>query len=549
MILKHVKRFFPLALVSLLVLTGCGDSGSSSEGLPPLAPTVTALPPSTPTDIPRPELAALPDVDWSDIHKFRDAMRDAFRGDIDDWEYGNRYYIEASLDFEDGVTVIRGAERVRYTNHTADTLEQIVYRLYPNLPAFGGRMIVYETTLNGQTVEPSLMDNNSILIVQLDQPLAPGDSAEMTLEFSVTAERGMNASYGQYGFQQNVYSGPEWYPMLSVYDPELGWWMDRPTTAGDAVYSETGLYEIKLTVPENFVVAMSGSEIDRFPVGDGMMTHHYVSGPMRDSLLVTGPEFGKLTEMVDDIAVNVFYWPGGESAAESVMQIATDSVRIFNEQFGPYPYAELDVAETFNFTGIEYPGIVVIADRSWVRGNSFMETTVAHEVAHQWWYSLVGNDQVNHPWIDESLTSFSEYIYARGVYDEQRGKEAQTADRDSYNFYRGTGAPDLKLNLPVIAYQDNNYGMIIYVKGPLFYAELEQELGTEQFFKAVQLYFERNRYQVAESQDVLEAFEEATGQDLDRLFYQWVGNFPGIDPEVVEQMDAQALGTTDLEVQ
>jgi aminopeptidase N len=283
---------------------------------------------------------------------------------------------------------------------------------------------------------------------------------------------------------------------------------------------------------------MSGSEIGAVDHGDGTKTLHYVSGPMRDSLLVAGPEFGKLTEYVDDIAVNVYYWPGDEGVAESVLQMGVDSVRIFNASFGEYPFAELDITETFNFTGIEYPGIVVIADRNWVRGNDFLEVTVTHEVAHQWWYSLVGNNQVEQPWLDESLTAYSEYLYARDVLGEDIERDWRNGDRDVYNYYRGTGAPDLQLDLPVASYVDNNYGIIIYVKGPLFYAELEERLGTERFLEALQLYFARYKYQVARSADVLNTFEEATGEELDEIFYEWVGEFPGLDPQVVQ--DAQA---------
>lgn len=528
------------ALLGAVVLAACGSSTEGAGGLPTLAPTITALPPVTPTDVPEPDPIALPPVDWDDVEPFRAAMRPAFAGDVDAFVNRNRYYIEASLAFEDGVAVIRGAQRVRYTNRSTDTLDQVVFRLYPNLPALGGRMVVYQATVNETPVEPGLTERETVLILPLDEPLAPGESVEMALQFSVAAERGMNASYGAFGFQDDVFSGPEWYPVLSVYEEGKGWWMERASPNGDAVYSETGLYETFLTVPEDFVVAMSGTEIDTFPAGDGAKTVHYVSGPMRDSLLVASPVFGRLTDYVDDIAVNVYYWPGGESAAERVLKIGTDAMRIFNEKFGPYPFAEMDIAETFNFTGIEYPGIIIIADRYWETGNANLEVTVAHEVAHQWWYSLVGNDQVGQPWLDESLTSYSEYVYARNVYDDKRAKDMQDGDRDWYNFYRGQGAPDLVLDLPVNSYVDNNYGVIIYVKGPLFYAELETLLGRERFLEAVQLYFERHRYEVVQSVDVLNAFEDATGEDLDALFYRWVGDFPGLDPAVVEQARQQA---------
>ncbi|NDJ74928.1 MAG: M1 family metallopeptidase, partial [Chloroflexi bacterium] len=326
----------------------------------------------------------------------------------------------------------------------------------------------------------------------------------------------------------------------------------------DAVYSETGLYEVLFTVPEDFRVAMSGTLINAInegegdrvkydlcpPSGEGLRTCHYVSGPMRDSLVVAGPGFGVITACAgdeyrvlsdgeacdeDDVAVNVYFWRDDDDVARDVLRFATDSVRIFNEKFGPYPFNELDVVETFNFTGIEYPGIVVIAERNWQRGNAFLEITTAHEVAHQWWYSLVGNDQVLQPWLDESITSYSEYVYLRNAYDERRAGEYIDSEDQAYRRYRNQNFPDLVLDLPVSAY-DRSYGAIIYTKGPLFYyQELEQTLGRDEFFDAVQLYFQRHRYEVVRSRDVLEAFEDATGQDLDYIFAQKVGEFPGLD--------------------
>jgi hypothetical protein len=550
-----IVLFLVAAGVTLLV--ACGDSGSGSSGLPTQRPTITALPPMTPTDVPEPQSAEIDLVDWDDVGKFEAAMRPAFANDVYAWADYNRYYIEASLVFDDnGVTIIRGTERVRYTNHTQDTMDEIVFRLYSNLAAHAGRMVVYQATVEGEPVE-----FESVLILRLTDPddpskplsenihpLAPGDDVEITLAFSVAAERGVSASYGEFGYQDNVFSGPEWYPVLSVYEEGVGWWQELPSQNGDAVYSETGLYETFLTVPANdereFRVALSGTEIGvEYDEDAGTKTVHYISGPMRDSLLVVGPDFGVLTKYVNeatdyvgeerstdnDVKVNVFYWPGDEDVAEDVLQIASDSVRVYGQNFGPYPFAELDVAETFNYTGIEYPGIVVIAERNWTKGNTFLEITTAHEVGHQWWYSVIGNNQVGQPWLDESLTSYSEYVYDRNVHDTRRENLAREADVQRYNNHLRQGNPDRVLDLPVSAYVDLDYGVIIYVKGPLFYAELETMLGSDRFFKALQLYYRRHRYEVVRSRDVLEAFEDSTGEDLDQIFYETVGDFPGLD--------------------
>src|SRR5690606_4585981 len=214
------------------------------------------------------------EVDWDDVAKFEAAMRPAFAQDVYAFADRNRYYIEASLRFEDDVAVLTGAQRVRYTNHSSDILNEIVFRLYPNLPALGGRMFVYQTEVEGAPVEPVLSERESVMTLPLAEPLAPGEAVEMAMQFMVTAERGMFASYGAFGYQNNVFSAPEWYPVLSVYEEGSGWWTTRPSPAGDAVYSESGLYEVFLTVPETFTVAASGTTLETFPLGNGLTTHH-----------------------------------------------------------------------------------------------------------------------------------------------------------------------------------------------------------------------------------------------------------------------------------
>lgn len=531
-----------VALAAALVVaqSACGDAVSDDSRLPDLRPTVTAVPPTTPTPIPQEATFELPAVDWDTVDQFRVAMRDNFTGDIDGFVDANRYYIEASLTFDGGVAIVRGAERVRYTNHSRETLDTIVFRLYPNMTASGGSMEVYDVLLNGVSVEPKFTERDTVLIVSLAEPLAPGESAEIELQFATAAERGMYAGYGVYGYHYDTFAGAEWFPILSVYEEERGWWTLRPVTWGDQVYSETSLFETKLTVPENVVLAFSGSEVATVDNGDGTKTVHYVTGPMRNAMLIAGMAYGVISDTVDNITVNVYFWPGGESAAESALQIALDSVRINNAAYGDYPFAELDVVETFVFTAMEHPGMITVADRWWERGNRNLEYGAVHEIGHQWFFSLVGNNQVEHPWIDESLTVYTEFYYTREKHGEQAALDWLKQYRDWYNFYRSSGAPDLVLNLPVSAYGDNNYGAIIYGKGPLFYTELEKLIGREDFEQALRLYFERHRYGVARSSDILAAFEEVTGQDLDAFFYQWVGEFDGLDPEVIADAQARA---------
>ncbi|NPV65734.1 MAG: M1 family metallopeptidase [Anaerolineae bacterium] len=550
---NRLATFVALAGLALLALVSCAGP-FPDRPLPTLAPTMTARPYATATFVPLPTPVPLPPVDWEDIAIFRQAMRSGFEGDIDAFANRNRYAIEATVELGDAATV-RGAQRVRYTNHSADTLTEIVFRLYPNLDAFSARMAILAVEVGGVPVMPALEERDSVLRVPLPLPLPPGQSAEVHLTFTSAIERGFSANYGEYSYQQGVFTAPEWYPVLSVYEEGHGWWTARARSQqGEQTYTETGLYDIRLTADADVTLVMSGSEIEQRVNGDGTITHHIVSGPMRDSILIASRRLLSLSDEVDGIAVNLYYWDDEENlrrnadAARAGLAIIGRTLRAFNRAFGEYPFREFDVVQTNTRAGgIEYPGVIVVADAYWNAGDPFFEVVLAHEAGHQWFYSLVGNNQVRYPFLDESLTSFTEYVYfwetAATERDSQEAADYIRRERQSYNAYTGAGNPDLPLGLSTDDYVEAQYSLIIYTKGPLFFNEIASQIGREQMYAFLREYFRRYRYEVASIGGMLGTLEDVTGQQWDQLFYEWVGHFEGLDPAVVATVDVRRRGS------
>lgn len=92
------------------------------------------------------------------------------------------------------------------------------------------------------------------------------------------------------------------------------------------------------------------------------------------------------------------------------------SLAYYGNQFGRYPYQEYDVVKTGGFFGgMEYPSIVFIQDEYFSRTDQVADAIVAHETAHQWFYGLVGNDEVREAWVDESLTDYATMAYLQSV--------------------------------------------------------------------------------------------------------------------------------------
>ncbi|MCB0031926.1 MAG: hypothetical protein KDE28_28645, partial [Anaerolineales bacterium] len=186
--------------------------------------------------------------------------------------------------------------------------------------------------------------------------------------------------------------------------------------------------------------------------------------------------------------------------------------------------AELDIVSTpTRALGIEYPGIVVIALRMYGPDNPFgeqaLESTTAHEVGHQWFYSLVGNDQLDHPWLDESLTQYATLLYFAGRYGDG-GRQGFTGAMQSR--FDNSGASGLPIGLPAAAYTPAEYSGIVYGLGPLFFVELEETLGAELFAQILQDYVATYRLRIASETSFQELAEQHCGCDLAPLFTEWV---------------------------
>jgi aminopeptidase N len=151
-----------------------------------------------------------------------------------------------------------------------------------------------------------------------------------------------------------------------------------------------------------------------------------------------------------------------------------------------------------------------------------MEWVVVHEVSHQWWYSLVGNDQVDEPWLDEALAQYSTLLY----FEERYGAELAAALVEQV-FQRPYAElvesdRDAPAGLPVASYSGEDYGPVVYRKGPLYFHALRQEVGEEDFWAILQAYFAHHRYGVATPEDWLATVEAVAGDAHRSLYERWI---------------------------
>jgi len=555
MLLSRIAYLLSLCLLSLALLTSClpvtpastpleatpsrttgsAATPSSSTGsaatpsytvTPHLESTESSPPSSVPAPTPQSTRVSAP------LDQAR-ALRPEFIADLDLVPDATRYEIELTVDLDEAVVV--GRERVEYCNTEDVPLDVLYVRLFPNTPGYGGTMTATNVSLDGQPVTPVVELGGSALRLPLAPSLAPGARLKLELDFTLVVPAdtvptaGADQGYRQLGFYDGVLTLPNAYPLIPVYDDE-GWNIELAPPYGDAVYSETALYTVHLTALREMmgerssptVVASGTCASSGADPADGV-TWTCVTGPVRDFNAVLGLDYRVTSEVVEGITVNSFFYPGHQVGGERALDWAAEVVRLFSARFGPYPFVELDVVETpTRAGGIEYPGLVVINSGYYEEPGGRMEWVVVHEVVHQWWYSLVGNDQVDEPWLDEALTQYSTLLYYENRYGMETAAELlREVFQGPYENLVDSGR-DAPVGLPVAAYSAADYGPVVYRKGPLYFHALRGEVGDRDFWAILETYFARNRYGVATPEGWLTAVEMVTGDEHRALYERWI---------------------------
>jgi len=501
------------------VVTVSASPSVAPSPLPPMLPATTDDPVIVAENTSRLEF------NFADLSPHRQAMRPEFVADVEAVAAtgASRYYLEVEVELpESGKAQLAGNELVRYTNTEAVPLSEIYFRLYPNLPGYGGELMVEEVLVDDTLVELVLEAEDSALRVSLPEPLQPGEATIISLTFQATVSSTVNAGYNVFSYSDQTLALAGFYPVIAVHDDE-GWNIDMAPPYGDVTYLDVALYQAQLTAPETMVVVASGSQLDSQLNGNGSKTLALVSGPMRDFYIVMRADFEAVSKLVDGIVVTSIYPPELKSGGILALRYAADALRVFNERFGPYPYAEFEVVATPTTAGgVEYPGIVVVSQNLYGQSGGFFQHATAHEVAHQWWYGLVGNDQVDEPWLDEALTNYSTILYWEDI------EGSDTANRIVEDFFRGPyerakeNGQDRAVAGPVSDFSEGEYGVFVYGKGPLFFEALRQDVGDDLFLKIMKSYYTEYKYKIARPDDLLTVIEHVSERDIRPLFETWI---------------------------
>ncbi|HBT20238.1 MAG TPA: hypothetical protein DEA47_02540 [Peptococcaceae bacterium] len=348
---------------------------------------------------------------------------------------------------------IYGEEEIVYTNITGQTLKHLFFMLPASAAAPGGEIKVYSVFVNDYPVEWEA--KNTYLVVYLPLELNPYEKCRVSISFDTMVPQGP--------YRLGRWNGTSmltcWYPAVPI-----NWDVVVPSSFGEPYSFLSATYELKISVDPSLMVLSGLNKLNCSFDGSRKVYTFSSDKPIRDASLVVG-NFNIKNHKVG--SKNIIY--AYKTYDYNIIKYTIDSFKTFQKWFGEYPYQKLVLVDVplKGFRGMEYGGILFFSTIK--RPDPF---TVVHEVAHQWWYGLVGNDQDKESWIDEGLANYSALLYI----EERMGKKEYLSRIKSLES-RAMGVNEPK-ELDLSHYtSSSHYHLNAYVRGALFWHDVRVKLG------------------------------------------------------------------------
>ncbi len=516
--------------------------------------------------------------------------------------------VDAQLDLDNAR--IDGHLRLLFTNRERAPISDLVLRLIPNAPSLksGSAMRVDEVRVDGRPL--SARSHGSVVEIPLGLPLAPNATLVLTLVFhgklsrvkpgedllapsaellaqlapglgtmggssSRAAEAGARRGYATFAVSQAGALLLDWYPQLAARVGSA-WDVRETGPLGDSLHADVSSALVSLSVARGLRVEGAGVALGQHESGAGEVATFALAG-LRGALgvaVLRAPE-----ELSDEVhpegdlrlppirlrAASLH----GPAGARALLACARDALGEISPRWGAYPWADLLLLEaplTGGAGGVEQSGLVVLsrglgggvasplsgatsASDPLPDGPGLFSFTCHHEVAHQWFPSVVGSDPRRAPWLDEALAQDAAVRVAQSVAGGgDAGKfAAQTASRRfvtlNYQAMRRLGHADGRVDRAADEFHSPvAYSGLIYGKAPLYLAAVRALIGDERFDEALRTLRGQRAFREGSAADLLGAFakaDPARTEQLEALAARWLREKHG--DEDIAPLDASDL--------
>jgi Peptidase family M1 domain len=473
-----------------------------------------------------------------------------------------RYDMAIRFDTKQKIVTLR--ERVTWTNRHARPADELVFTIYPLYTMPSKDLAVLAKTVELLREAPSVAllgdpsgklgrvrladrdlafvqhtDIATAVSVALPTPVAQGQSVTVELEYELKLPN----KQGRWGYWDDTCYLANWFPQLAVYD-DAGWHPTPFIPWHQPYFHEAGLFSATVTLPKDQVLAAGAQAAQTIDRPDGWKDIVLAPTVMRDFCLVSSHKFQEWTDVAAGVNIRVLALPEHAYYAQEALKIAVAAMTTYSQWFGPYPFPQFTVAESyFPWNGNECAGMVLLDHRVFQTphlADGYVDYLLSHEICHQWWYNLVGTNGYAETFMDEGPATY----FSHRLIDRKRGKNntlltypkglgwLPNINRESYRYSGWYGAVLRDESSPAVQPIDS-YRHIFdlfsgaYDRGSRIWGMIEDQLGEAAFMDFSRLLVRKYSFRILRVADFQRELEEYTGRSWDEFFRNWVTG-PGV---------------------
>ncbi len=357
---------------------------------------------------------------------------------------------------------------------------------------------------NSHYIQPDDANPEDRTVLKVPLVKTAGPKEKIIINFSWTAK--IPKTMARTGYNKEFYFLAQWFPKVGVYEPagmryqKEGAWNCHQYHSSGEYYSDFGLYDVRITVPDNYVVAASGQLKGQEKKGENK-TWQFIAEDVIDFTWSTSPHYEIVEDQYKDTEIKVYAYPDKKHFATRYLNTIKYCMAYLEEYLGVYPYSTLSIVDPpihGLFTGgMEYPTLITaLSFNSFPAGFKTPETLVVHEFIHQYFMQMVATHEVEEPWMDEGFTTYYEsrildsYMSDSTSTIEVLGFNAGNKEWNRAEFFGSATNQAHPNSVKSWEFTEGGYGPISYNKTALWLQTLEGLIGTATMDEIMKTYFQ-----------------------------------------------------------
>ncbi len=476
------------------------------------------------------------------------------------WQQHVSYKMKVSLNVH--TNRFKGTQQLIYTNNSPDTLYRVFYHLYLNAFQPGSMMDVRSRTIVDpdpriddriQHLKPDQVGyehihnlkqdgtpldytvHGTILEVNLAHPIMPHTKTVFHMTFTGQVPLQIRRT-GRDNKEGVRYSMTQWYPKMAEYDYQ-GWHAD-PYIERE-FYGVWGDFDVRITIDSSYTLGGTGYLMNPQQVGHGyqdpskplakpdtsVLTWHFYAPEVHDFAWAADPKYThEKYQVPNGPTVHLLYIKGPHTKNWATFgPYVVKAIEYYDKLYGKYPYKQFSVIQGGD-GGMEYPMCTLMT--GW-RSVGSLVGTMAHELAHQWFYGMMGSNETYYAWMDEGFATYASTYAMQKLFN---GKGfALGGSYSNYLFLHQQGLEEPMIT-PADHYRTNTaYDLASYSKGSMFLEQLGYIIGQQNLQETFKRYYDMWKYRHPNPNDFIRVAEKVSGLELDWYRQYWINSTKTID--------------------